>query len=152
MIGTVVGGTVLVLFLASVPARVAPIENAQTTTSVDAACNRIMKGGTYFIEVAGARYECTGSDSWCPYRVPTPVVYDSDKPSQCRPASAAGRLSRWERAALLHYAAQAAAGISFLLIREHDTSRLRWLISHGLLLFWAGSIAFIILCDYSAMK
>jgi len=149
----IVAAAPLLLFLAaSIPERIESIDNAAKTASVDAACNRFTKGGTYVIDVAGHRYECTGSESWCPRPVPTDIVYNSQRPAQCRPATAVGELSRWERAALLHYAAQSAFGISFLFIREHDHSKARAILAHGLLLFWAVAVAYMVVFKFSALQ
>jgi len=146
-----VGVVLLGWFVLRLSSRLAPIERPLVTESVDSACDKLLTGGTYWIDVGGRRYSCTGSDSWCPSRVPVKVVYERGEPARCRAAANVGKPSRWETSALLAFSSLAALGISLLLIREHETSKVRDWLGHGLFVLWLGLVAVMLLFGFSPL-
>jgi hypothetical protein len=145
------GVVLLGWFVLRLSSRLAPIERPLTIESVDSACDKLLTGGSYWIEVDGRRHSCTGSDSWCPSRTPVMVVYDRVDPARCRAAANVGKPSRWEISALLAFSALVAFGISLLLIREHETSRVRDWLGHGLFVLWLGLVAVMLLFGFSPL-
>ena len=132
------------------PSRIAPIANPKMTLTHEIACDKTFKGGTYIIEVNGARHECTGADSWCPYGLGAPlIVYDAKNPARCRVAHNARRLSRWERVSVLGTFSGFAVALALLLVREHDPNQLRKVIGHGALLVVIGISLVSWLFDFS---
>jgi hypothetical protein len=128
-----------IALLVTLPARLAAIEHPTTIVSHEIGCDRMLVGGTYFIEVNGARYQCTGADSWCPPSVAPPLlVYDDQNPAHCRVARNVGRLSRWELTCVLESIGGLAVGLALALVRENDPKTLRKLIGHGALLIAIG--------------
>lgn len=108
------------------------IQDPVATLSVDVECERLFTGGTYFIDVEGRRYECTGADSWCPYRQPAQVVYERARPSDCRFAPNVGKLSRWELASLLGDLSGLSLALAALWIRPDAEHRFRSALGHAL--------------------
>jgi len=152
VVNILVAGPFLMLFLMSLPARLAGFEHPVAILSMDAECNKMTKGGTYFIEVGARRYECTGSDTWCPDFIPVQVVYDRDNPSHCRAATAVARLSRWEISALLRFLIQFCGGASFALIREDDPYKASNVVGHGLLLTCAVLVAIVLITGLNGLS
>jgi hypothetical protein len=113
--------------LAQPPDRFDPIAAPALTMSVGVGCESWMKGwtkgGTYFIEVKGERYECTGGDSWCPDPRAIQVAYDPARPAHCRAAHNLGKLSRWELATLLVSLSVIALALAVLLVRADDQKK-----------------------------
>jgi hypothetical protein len=137
----------LTIMLSRAPERLGRISNPETTMSLDVRCERLVSGGSYFIEVNGQRHECSGADTWCPDLRPVKVVYDRSRPAHCRAAHNLGRPSKWELAALLNDLAGLALGLAALLIRPDDTHRARSVLGHALFIlcvvislgsWWAG--------------
>jgi hypothetical protein len=132
-IALIAGGSLLAV-LWNLPSRLGPIENPAIALSIGGTCEKWVTGGTFLIEVEGGRYECTGSDHWCPTQDGTMVAYDRSNPSRCRAATNLQKLSRWELANLLSIFGGLASGFAFILVRENDSNRLRAVVGHGLLL------------------
>lgn len=108
------------------------IQDPVTTLSVDVVCERLFIGGTYFIDVEGKRYECTGADSWCPYRQPVQVVYERARPSHCRFAPNVARPSKWELASLLGDLGGLSLALAALWIRPDAEHKFRSALGHAL--------------------
>lgn len=128
-----------IALLVTLPGKLAAIDHPATIVSREIGCDKVLIGGTYFIEVNGARYQCTGADTWCPYGPKkTLLVYDIHNPAHCRAAHNVGRLSRWELDCVLGAISGLAFGLALVLVRENDPNTLRRFVGHGGLLIAIG--------------
>lgn len=118
VVGLVGVALVLSFFIGAVSAPWQLDESSPTVMSSTAECDA-RRGAQYQIRVGGESYDnCGGATNKCGEVEAVAVAYDPDDPSQCRVASAAGGLGRYELTFLLlglGLSFAGSAGASYLL-------------------------------------